>query len=134
MRFWLALVFTGICLAQSQPPAQAPSKTGQINQNIHADENYKRNTDDKHAAKAGSSINQNKPNSGSAQKDGKGDQSSDSSSLGNLLVVIFTGALAILAILEFWAMHRQAEYMRRGLRISVKQARIANRSALAAKA
>jgi hypothetical protein len=31
-------------------------------------------------------------------------------------------------------MHRQAEYMRRGLRISVKQARIANRSALAAKA
>jgi hypothetical protein len=134
MRFWLAIAFTGICLAQSQPPPQAPSKTGQVKRNIHADENSKRNTDDKHAPKSGASINQNKPDSSSAQKDSKGDQISDGSPLSNLLLVIFTGVLAILAILQFWAMHRQAEYMRRGLQISVKQARIANRSALAAKA
>jgi hypothetical protein len=43
-----------------------------------------------------------------------------------------TGALVLLAGAQFWAMHRQAEYMRKGLSLSIRQARTAARSADAA--
>jgi len=39
----------------------------------------------------------------------------------------------LLAAAQFWAMHRQADYMRRGLRISIRQTRIAVRNASAAR-
>jgi hypothetical protein len=39
----------------------------------------------------------------------------------------------LLSGLQFWAMHRQADYIRRGLRISNRQTRIASRNAKATK-
>jgi hypothetical protein len=44
----------------------------------------------------------------------------------------FTGALVLVAVLQFLAMHRQAGYMRRGLIVSIRSARAAKRSADAA--
>lgn len=55
-------------------------------------------------------------------------------------IVKFTGALAVLAflqfaamILQYCAMRKQADYMKRGLRISISSVRVAKKSADAAK-
>jgi len=48
-------------------------------------------------------------------------------------IVGFTAALVVFSGLQFWAMYKQAHYMKRGLRISIKQTRIAARSAATAK-
>src|SRR5438876_1878634 len=47
-------------------------------------------------------------------------------------LVIFTGALTFAGVVQLVAMFRQAGYMRRGLRISIKAARSARFSAIAA--
>jgi hypothetical protein len=52
----------------------------------------------------------------------------------NWLIAIFTGFLVLVAVLQFLAMCRQSAHMRRGLKISIRQARIASRNAMAAKA
>jgi hypothetical protein len=48
-------------------------------------------------------------------------------------LTVFTGALVLVAVLQFFAMHRQAEYMRKGLRISIGAARATKQAVLAAK-
>jgi hypothetical protein len=58
----------------------------------------------------------------------------------NERIARYTGVLAILAVFQFltmgaqfWAMHRQQTYMRKGLGISIRSARAATHSAQAAK-
>ena len=51
----------------------------------------------------------------------------------NLFITLFTGVLAVVAILQFIAMHRQANYMRDGLDATKKSAEAAGKAAEAAK-
>src|SRR5690348_5307693 len=92
--------------------------------------------DNQKAAQPRPSTNQPSTQTNAEQRDKKTVGSSQPRTIDNLanwLVALFTGALAILATLQWLAMNRQAAYMRKGLHISIRQARTASRNALAAK-
>jgi hypothetical protein len=118
--------------AQSQPPAPSSTIGAQSKQDKTAGDSDIIGSHNQPSGAFSASGNQ----AGSPAATGKqrsNSESGDSSSLGNTFIVVFTGFLVVLAGFQFWAMHRQAGYIKHGLRLSIKQARIANRSAIAAK-
>ena len=134
MGFWSlsALLVLSAAFAQSQPPSPAPSKAGQERQEPGTVEQTKSEADQKSAKDFSSLVDKvvseiTRRNQQQPSNKGFNPTSPD------WWVAIFTGGLAIIGAIQVFVYCRQANFMRRGLRISIRQARIANRNAIAAK-
>jgi hypothetical protein len=121
----LAFVLS-ISFAQSQPPSPGPSKPAQ-DQQRHEDAKGKVADRPEKTIQPGSPSAFSKTES-SDHTDNKSDQSPS-----NWWLIIPTMMIAVATGVQAWIYCRQAHYMRRGLRISINQARIANKSAIAAR-
>jgi hypothetical protein len=146
MRPYIALLFLGIGFAQSQPPSPTPPKGSQVNQQPRAtDQGQIRPKDER--SKDDTVIINNQfpaPPQNGAEKDShdktKGEPRIELGDISTRLLAVFTFLLVVVAVLQWLTMrgHERAltlmaKNMRRGLRISIRQTRITNIAALAAK-
>jgi hypothetical protein len=139
MRFAIVFVFAlSLSSQQSQPPSQSPTRSAQTQQDKAATKEAVQHS--KKQPTEQSTPNGNKTNRpATTNNEQHGDiQSNDPSSpnhnflgakLSDWLIVIFTFFLTVLAGLQFWAMHRQAKYMRDALTETRKAADAARDSA-----
>jgi len=126
----LALLVVGFALsAQSRPAAPSPTQSSRGDRRTSDDRGNGKGSET--AAK----VSQNAPNqeANGTRQNGPNrveatPSESSASGINDVLVTVFTGALAILAGLQFWAMHRQARYMRDGLVETKKAADAAAKS------
>ena len=121
---FIALMF----LTQSQGPTPTPSKTGQSEQ---PSTDHKAQQANPKQVPPETALTINGQIVTQAGENGRRKKEAESST--DWWLVIFTAALVVVAAFQYWAMHRQAAYMRRGLRISVRAARASKQSADAAK-
>jgi hypothetical protein len=140
LRIGFAFVIFSALLSfgQSQPPSPTPSELGQKKQSNTTEKQAIRRADDKPANPTSTPFNQpeSEPQSGQQAQGAKhAEKTAPGSEIdwASLVVAIFTAVLAILAGCQFWAMHRQAEYMRDALEITRKTADAAKLSADIAK-
>jgi hypothetical protein len=146
MRLFLFALVALTAFWQSQPPFPATAKPNQTNQD-KAPKQDEGNTNNNSSQASSPAINQqpapvvtiqNEQNCCSPREHGA---SADWwARASTILLTLFTGALALLAYKQWGAlddqhkaMREQAQYMRKGLRISLIAARTAKRSADAAK-
>jgi len=124
------IMFAG---AQSPPPVPGPNKTSQSHQE-HRDNVTGKQGTDTNAPQASLPPSPAPPQIRVTQQitDDPAGKARDKSA-SDWWVAGFTGCLVIVAVLQFIAMCRQSAHMRRGLKISMRQAHIASRNALAAK-
>jgi hypothetical protein len=133
------------CLAlllfpQSQPPVPTPSKTSHIKQAETSGKKPKSAPNENPTDELTDAVNKLAANvAAQNQQSSTSKQNYKTSSdwwlkLNTGVVTLATLALAILAFCQWRAMHRQAEYMRNGLRVSIRATRISRQSAIAAKA
>ncbi len=124
----LALLLLFSLLSQSQPPSPTPGKAVKEQQSQRKQKENEatgaNDTPQPSLGIGGQVITQANPN-GTNQRNEK--------SATDWWLTRFTGALVLVAILQFWAMHKQAKFMRKGLRISIRAARSTKQAALAAK-
>lgn len=121
MRLIVALFAVAI-LVQSQPPSPAPPKATEKQQE-------KRNGE----ATTGERPQSSQPATPAFIQNKSDDHKtqSEQKSTPDWWIISLTAGLVLLAAAQFWAMHRQAYYMRRGLLLSVRQTRNASMSARA---
>jgi hypothetical protein len=122
-----------VCLAlsaQSPQPPPTPTKAVQKIKQTSGGESQESENGKNGAEKAPTSAEQLQP----AQRDGKTQNSSKKPGdpTPDQWVAWFTGALAVIAVLQFGAMAFQACYMRKGLRIAIETAQAAKNNAKAA--
>jgi len=111
------VVFYFVAFAQSQPPSPTPPKASHDQQSTKDTKSDERKTPDKAITP---------PLIGEPHSDQNGSKkASDSPS--DWWLIIPTTAIAGAAAVQVWIYCRQADYMRRGLRISIRQTRIATR-------
>jgi len=140
MRLCVALLFAIFIFGQSQPPTPTPAKATRANQEKTRLEQEKAESNDKSTQDLVAAINQLTAAVETGNQQKLSTQTNNKSSpngraiINTVLITIFTGILAIVAGLQFWAMHRQAEYMRSGLMASIRASRAAQQAARAAKA
>jgi len=120
-----ALVSIGA--SQSPPPSPTPAKTSHEKQKASSSK-----TDETKSAHESPSVPPVNIQVIADETDNPSKQESKKSPT-DWWLTAFTGALVLVAVLQFLAMHRQAGYMRKGLRISISAARAAKQSAIAAK-
>jgi hypothetical protein len=117
------LVIIALLLQLPSPqPTPTPAKVSQEQKDERQNKSTKREGEQL-AQSSPFTVTQIKPDN---HKTESGEPASD-----KWWIVGFTGALVLFSGLQFWAMHRPAEYMRKGLRISIRQSRIATRNATA---
>lgn len=131
MHFFFALFFTLFAVnQQSQPPSPAPRKPAHTNQSGASPEQKKTSANDQTTTDLISAMNQLTAAMAAENQQQSREQTdkkspSDGWAIANaILVTIFTGALAILAFLQWKAMHRQADIYDRQREILDKQAEI----------
>jgi uncharacterized protein YciU (UPF0263 family) len=123
-KFLAALVLvclTALLVAQSQPPPPSPTIEAQNQQQHRASE--KNNSTNTQQSIVG-------PIGGNQAAENQSAKSSQEST--DNRIVWLTGVIALAAVAQVWAMIRQARYMRRGLSVTIKAARSARFSAIAA--
>ena len=125
-RYWMVFVLVCGLFGQSQPPPPAPSEIGGDKQEHKGAKGTEgdnpRNTIPMPSAPA---VGQNQ--TGNKARD----ESKDSPS--NWWLIIPTIVIAVATGIQVWIYCQQATYMWRGLHISIRQNRIANKTAIAAK-
>jgi len=136
-RLLLAVVLSAMLIrAQPQPPPQTPAKIGHADKpNLPAEKDVAVGPGQAPAPNSSTIGQASALSAGRGQEERRkaADESptaKDSVEWPNLMMVAFTGALAALAALQFWAMYRQAGYMRISLS-ATKQAADAATSAAA---
>jgi cell division protein FtsL len=132
MRLCLLLFLTLFTVGQhSQPPSPTPTKAADANQKQPKPEQQQARNDEQASRDLTTAINQltaeiagqNQQQSAAPNKD---ETSAKWWSIGNtVLITIFTGILAWVAVLQWKAMHRQADIYDRQAGIADKQADIA---------
>jgi hypothetical protein len=106
-----------------QPPSPTPSKSTQAQQN-HSNADTDKATKPSHAASA--------PDVGEKRTADEG-RKSENTTPSNWWLIIPTIAIAVATVVQVWIYQKQTGYMAKGLRISIRQARIATRNTAAAK-
>jgi hypothetical protein len=128
----LLLVFAVTIIAASQlkPPSPAPTKTSKKPQHSSKDKNREANPPDSGSTSPLPVVN--KPVCQQAVVPcAESTDRKNAKPPTDWWLTIFTGALVVVAILQFFAMRRQASFMRRGLPIAIKSARAARQNARA---
>jgi hypothetical protein len=137
-RHWLILIFACAPFAQSQPPPPAPGKASHSNQKNASSKSAEHNPDERSPEENSSRLNKSSsPVTSGNNKNAAAPQSEKPPAewwfiASTILSAAATVAIALLGFFQWRAMRRQADYMRRGLRIAIRQARIADRNASAA--
>src|SRR4051812_40774857 len=104
---WLVLS----TLAKSQPPPPTPTVSAQ-------DKQQERDAEQAHDSASQSNVIRTTPRDGHASSEGNNNKHDSS----NHWIAIFTFVLAAAAVVQVWAMVRQAGYMRKGLGVTAKAA------------
>ena len=126
-RLVLAILAATVLFAQSQPPAPTPIEHIQEKQN----DSYSKN--DAAQKELAPPVRVSIP--GPIHVIGEDQRAKDNQkSSTDWWIVFFTGLLAVVAVLQFLAMHRQANYMRDGLALTKQSSDAATESARIAKA
>lgn len=136
MRLFLILLVTLSAVGQqSQPPSPTPGKSAHTHQKKTSPENrntaaHENSTKDLAAAikQLNTEIAAQNQHQTSTQSESK-PPSEGWAKASTIFVTVFTGALAILALLQYLAMRKQAEYMKEGLAETAKAADAAKVSA-----
>jgi hypothetical protein len=128
----LAVLFATVLLAQSRRPTPAPEKASPNKESQAQDSNAKAGTNKNPPKQTPSAFNPAVPTQVQEASKDASQKSPDPSST-DWWVAAFTGALVLVSGLQFWAMHRQAEYMRHSLEETRKATDAATRSSEAAK-
>lgn len=123
-----------LLFGQSQPPSPTPSELSQKKQDETPEKQAIGNANKKPASQASASANQidSKPQGGEESQGAKYSEKTTARSgidWPSWVVAIFTAVLAVVAGLQLWAMHKQAESMREGLIETKKAADAARDSA-----
>jgi len=115
--FWCVLVCLGIACsaAASEPPTPTPAKSGQEHQQHSENINQRTKSGDRVAEKSSSPVTQPQPPQTGNIPSNAGGQHSDKPST-DWWITCFTGVLAGVAVLQFFALIAQAVYMGIGLR------------------
>ncbi|MGB7131582.1 MAG: hypothetical protein WBD59_12275 [Candidatus Sulfotelmatobacter sp.] len=124
MRLWLVALCVFLYL-QSQPPSTGKRSQEEQNsaQTKRGQSNFKESSSQPPIAVCSQTVTE-------TGKERTPQEKQKSST--DFWLTVFTAALVGVAVLQFIAMHRQAEFMRHGLRISIRAARAASRAANAA--
>jgi hypothetical protein len=134
----LLLVLASIVFAQSQPPSPSPTKAGEAYKNKATPEEPKAEAGNQPASPSSADSSKRSPDTATKDQQLPTAQSSDKapsdrwSKASTILITLFTGALAWLALLQWRAMQKQATYMRDALTETAKAADAAKDSAKAA--
>jgi hypothetical protein len=121
----------------SQPPSPTPSTRTQEQQKTSGNKKAGKADNATPSNPNESPVNQALPNKKTNNPQHTSDNNEPSSALNddplrNWLTIAFTFVLTVFAALQFWAMHRQARYMRDGLALTKQAADAATKSAEAA--
>jgi hypothetical protein len=134
----VVILFAVVVLAQSQQPPPTPLKGGNKQQGQTTDKNKKPATNNQPAPSI-PTTDQTEPQHPSSGIGDKPDNKNKAPSFDNgirltdEIVAGATVAIALLALIQIGVYCKQANLMRHGLQVSTTQARIANKSAIAAK-
>jgi cell division protein FtsL len=140
MRLLVALLFAIFAVGQSQSPTATPTATAHANQNKAHLKKQQASLNDKSTQDLFTAINQltaavEARNQQELSTQANKKSSTDRWSLANaVLISIFTGVLAVVAGLQFWAMHRQANIAQVLMELADKQTKIAEDQLSLAKA
>jgi hypothetical protein len=143
-RFALTCALAGVSVvlvAQSPPPPPSPPIRSQEKKNVSGVEDSPPNNAGSGSSASTPLVNQPAPTPTATATKDKGAPNANKSpfSWSNLLTLIFTGVLTGVGILQWLSMRkqsgymqRQADYMRRGLPVSINAAKSAKFNAIAA--
>ena len=135
---WLLLAFACLAFAQSQPPSPTAPKPTQTQKYETGGKKNISGTDNQEAHPAPFTLNKESSAKDAQDKDKNGDKRAYASSpdyrffgasITDWLIASFTLFLALLAGLQWRAMHQQAEYMRDALMETKKSAEAAIKAA-----
>jgi hypothetical protein len=131
MRLCVVLLFATFTFVQSQPPTPTPTKTAHANQKKTTPEQSQRTANDEATKQLTSAINQLSAVIAARNQQQSGTPYEDKSpakwwTIANtILITVFTGALAGVAVFQWLTMRRQADIADRQTGIIGKQAEIA---------
>jgi hypothetical protein len=125
----VAIAFACVLVGQPQPPVvPRPGNADRTDQRAK-DGGTAKGSDNKGSSDGSSSNTLRSANpQGNTQAKNQSEPSAS-----DWWIVGLTAGLVILAGVQAYIYYRQAEYMRRGLKLSIQQTRVANRSSIAAK-